>query len=94
MSTLREQMEAILADAEEVVAGPDEAGLELKSLIPQLGLAMQSQGLDPSDEDQVETFIKTLKLLATTKASMLRAALKRWAPAKAAKAVKVARAAV
>lgn len=94
MSNVTVQMKALLG--EDTVGEQEEMDAEvevnMKALAPQLILAMQAMGLDPGDEDHLEAFMKTLKVMATSKANILKVALRRWTGAKAKAAVKVAKA--
>ena len=99
---IRSRMEALLGETEprRAVEASDEDAMQasrdamLKQIIPQLVLAMTALGLDPSDEEQLDMFMKTLKALATTKAQMVKTAIKNWAGAKAGKALRVIKKAV
>ena len=64
-----------------------------KILIPQLVLAMDAAGMDPGDEGHQEIFISMLKKLITSKAALLKG-MKMFNTSRAAKALKVAKAAV
>jgi hypothetical protein len=94
MSNVTVQMKALLG--EDTVGEQEEMDAEvevnMKALAPQLILAMQAMGLDPGDEDHLDAFMKTLKVMATSKANILKVALRRWTGAKAKAAVKVAKA--
>lgn len=94
MSNVTVQMKALLG--EDTVGEQEEMDAEvevnMKALAPQLVLAMQAMGLDPGDEEHLDAFLKTLKVMATSKANILKVALRRWTGAKAKAAVKVAKA--
>lgn len=94
MNDVTAQMKALLG--EDTVGEQEEMDAEvevnMKALAPQLILAMQAMGMDPGNEEHLDAFLKTLKVMATSKANILKVALRRWTGAKAAKAVKVAKA--
>lgn len=96
MSSVTSQMKALLG--EDTVGEQEEMDAEIevdmKALAPQLILAMQAMGLDPGSEEHLDAFLKTLKVMATSKSNLLKVALRRWTGAKAKAAVKVAKAAV
>ncbi len=99
MGTIREQMQVILGESpkrtEQEEGGEEHVPLaNFKPLIQQLVLAMQAMGMNASDDEEVDAFLKMLKAVSTTKASMFRQALRQWSGAKAAKAVKVAKATI
>lgn len=75
-------------------AEAEDSELDTKAVIAQLVLAMQAVGLDPSDEDQLNQFMKLLKTLATSKAQMVKTAIKNWTGAKAGRALRIAKKAV
>lgn len=96
-TTIRSQMEELLGETNERHEQEEmdgEVEVNMKALAPQLALAMQSLGLDPSEEEHIDAFLKSLKMMATSKSNLLKQALKRWSGAKASKAVKVAKAAI
>jgi hypothetical protein len=68
--------------------------VSFKPLVQQLVVAMQAIGLNPDEDDNVDVFLKMLKTLSTSKAQMLRAALKNRSGAKASRALRVAKKAV
>lgn len=91
MASVRQRMLSVLGEwGEPEEMDSDE--VSMKALAPQLILAMQAMGLDMSNDDHIDQFLKTLKTLATSKSSLLKMALKRWSPSKATKALKVAKA--
>ena len=96
MSKVSAQMKALLGEdtvgEQEEMDG--EVEVNMKALAPQLILAMQAMGLDPGDEEHLDAFMKTLKVMATSKANILKVALRRWTGAKAKQAVKIAKATV
>lgn len=92
MSTVRNRMEGLLAEFDEPAS--EQAEMNTKAVIAQLVLAMQAVGLDPSDEDQLDQFMKLLKTLATTKSQMVKTAIKQWTGAKASRALRIAKKAV
>jgi hypothetical protein len=95
MSGIQRQMEELLGEGTRVEQeGSEEVDVNLKALAPQLVLAMQTMGLDPSEEEHIDAFLKSLKTLATSKSTLLKQALKRWSGARASKAVKLAKAAL
>lgn len=67
--------------------------IDVKPALMQLALAMDALGLDTKDEDAQEAFIHFLKQMASNKATLKRT-LSNYTAAKAAKAVKTAKAAV
>lgn len=75
-------------------AEAEDEALNTKAVIAQLVLAMQASGLDPTDEKQLDKFMKLLKTLATTKAQMVKTAIKSWNGSKSARALRVAKKAV
>lgn len=87
MSTIRNKMMALMSETDE----GEKPEANMKLVIAQLVLAMQAVGLDPSDEDQLDQFMKMLKTLATTKATMVKTAIKNWSGAKASKALRLAK---
>ena len=94
MGKIREQMKELLGEGnwgeqEEMDA---EVEVNMKALAPQLVLAMQAMGLDTASDEHLEAFMKTLKVMATSKANILKVAMRRWTGAKAMKAVKLAKA--
>jgi hypothetical protein len=95
-TNIRARMEALL-DESAFTSDADvgeEAEVSLKSLIPQLVLTMQAHALDPHDEGDLDYFLKMLKTLSTTKAPMVKSAIKQWSGAKAGKALRVMKKAV
>ena len=91
MSTVRNRMQALL-DETEVPAF--EMDMSVKRIVPQLVLAMQALGLDTSDEEQLDEFLKTLKALATSKSQLVKSAIKHWSGAKSGRALRIAKKAV
>lgn len=93
MNNVTSQMKALLG--EDTVGEQEEMDAEvevdMKALAPQLILAMQALGLDPGEEEHIDSFMKTLKVMSTSKANLMKVALRRWTGAKAAKAVKLAK---
>lgn len=83
--SVTEQMKALLEEGD---AGSDS---EMKMVLPQLVSAMMSIGLDPQDDDNQDHFIAMLKMVVMNKAK-LKKAMNSFTGAKAAKAVKVAKA--
>jgi hypothetical protein len=65
----------------------------LKAILPQLALAMDAAGMDPSNEEHQDQFVTLLKKLATNKAA-LKKAMRTFTASKAMKAVKAAKAAI
>jgi hypothetical protein len=96
MSTLRTRMEALVGTTSRQEAAEEgaEVEIDLKLLAPQLALAMQTMGLAMDDDEQLDAFLKTLKVAATTKSALLKQAIRRWNPSRATKAVKAAKAAL
>jgi len=95
MSELRKRMEALVAGPNTRQEAADEAAdsdLPLKPLIQQLLLGMQAIGVDAGDDDAVEEYLKTLKMVATTKKAMFMTALKQFSGSRATRAVKAAKA--
>lgn len=98
MGTIREQMKELLGEtvdqADQIESEEMEAEVEvdMKALAPQLLLAMQAMGLDVGNDEHLDAFMKTLKVMATSKANIMKTALRRWSGARAARAVKVAKA--
>ena len=90
MTTIRERMTPLLDEADSV----EQTDMSVKKVVPQLVLAMQALGLDTSDEEQLDEFLKTLKTLATTKSMMVKAAIKHWTGAKAGRALRIVKKAV
>lgn len=90
MATIRERMTSLLDEADSV----EQTDMSVKKVVPQLVLAMQALGLDTSDEDQLDEFLKTLKTLATTKSMMVKTAIKHWTGAKAGRALRIVKKAV
>lgn len=90
MSTIRTRMEQILGE-KETDAPSEDTDLSVKKVIPQLVLAMQALGLDTSDEEQLDQFLKMLKVLATSKSQMVKTAIKHWSGSKATRALRVAK---
>lgn len=70
--------------------GEESEDIEMKSALPQLVLAMQSMGLDPSDDAAQDQFISFLKKLTTNK-NALKRAMGKFSGNVAAKAMKVAK---
>lgn len=94
MSDLRKRMEALVStpSRHEAEEGAEPMEVDMKALAPQLALAMQSMGLEMDNDEHLDTFLKTLKTMATTKSSLLKQAIRRWNPGRATKAVKTAKA--
>lgn len=94
MSNIQSRMAALLGESD---APTEENPLPLanfKPLVQQLVVAMQAIGLNPDEDDNVDVFLKMLKTVSTSKAQMLRTALKNRTGAKASRAVRIAKKAV
>jgi len=97
MSELRKRMEALVTGPDARQEAADEASdgdlplANLKPLIQQLLLGMQAIGLDSSNDDDVESYLKMLKMVATTKKAMFMTAMKQFSGSRATRAVKAAK---
>lgn len=89
--SMMEQTEAPVAEEAEESMG---ASMDVAAIVPQLVLAMDAAGMDPSDKDQQAEFVSMLKLLAGAKKSELMKAMKTYSSSKAKKAMKAAKAAI
>lgn len=89
---LRTIMENNVVEAEESASVPESENIDV--IVPQLVLAMDAAGMDPSDKDQQDKFLAMLKLLAGAKKSELMKAMKTYSSSKARKAVKAAKSAI
>lgn len=87
--SMMEQTEAPMAEEAEESASVD----YFDALIPQLVLAMDAAGMDPSDKDQQMEFIQLLKKIHL-RPGLLVKAMKNYSSSKASKAMKAAKAAI
>lgn len=96
MTKIRESMEALLngTSTEPRTEQEESEAPALKPLMQQIVMVMQTMGVPLDDDDAVDEFLKTLKVVATSKAAVLRSAIRSWNNAKAAKSVKAAKAAL
>lgn len=80
--------------AEEAEESAMAMSMDIDAIVPQIVLAMDAAGLDPSDAQQQAEFVAMLKLLAGAKKPALMKAMKTYSSSKARKAVKAAKASI